>query len=269
MPQITSFTVSTQAVRLDSSQPATFAREKEARNPAFSNLSAAAFAAGAKRNSVSILSAVLAVLLLAAIYAYLNQQQAPQAPVVVGPHINLTQMAQQDKNVTKQPVQQYVPKKNASTQPPNTSSQPPGNAGAPSGNQAQPSSAAPQAQQNNSSSSGSQGGQNGTAPPAGQGAPQQNSAAGAEAQQQFVRFSSFLSSEGASLEGFCQSMKGGLYRVAYTEYSGMDCRTYDDVQGYSVSADFPSSCSSVPCCYNAPSKQFSRLYESFECGFYS
>ena len=236
-----------QAVKLDASQAATFAKTEKSRNPAFSNLSAAAVAAGARKNQLPLL-AIATVLLLLVAYLYFNQPPAPQAPVVVGPSINLSQLAQQGKNVTKQPVQQYVPKKNATPANPasQNSSLPQGNASAAPANQTTPNATLQQPLQNSSGSPGE-----GAAP------------------RQFVRFSSFLSSEGVTLGQFCQKMNGGLYHVDYTEYSGMDCRSYDDVQNYSLPADFPSTCSSVPCCYNAPSKQFSRLYESFECGFYS
>ena len=243
LPPVTSFTVSTQAVKLDTSQVATFVKTEQARNPAFSNLSAAAVASSARKNKLPLL-AILAVLLLSAAYLYFNQPQAPQAPVVVGPHINLTQLAQQDKSATKQPVQQYVQKKNTTPANPN-SSLPLENGSGVLGNKSTPSNATP-----------TQPKQNGSGAPGG--------GAG-----QFVRFSSFLSSEGVPLEQFCQNMGGGLYHVDYTEYSGMDCRSYDGMQNYSLPADFPPTCSSVPCCYNAPSKQFSRLYVSFECGLYS
>ena len=238
MPPATTFTIGTQQVTFGSAT-ATHGKPP-AGNPAFSNLASAAAGMTDKRNLLPILL-VIAVLLLAA-GLFISLSHAP-VPIVNGPRINLTNEQDKKINITKPPVLQNTTKKPAI---------PPANAS--KTNVAKPTPA-----QKNST----------TLPPI-QNFTQKSTApsGGQSSNPRFSRYSQFNSSESSPPSKFCQGNNAALYRVHYLEYTGPGCLNDRRNQSYAFPIDFPYACDAIPCCYNAASYEYSRLYDSFECGYY-
>ena len=234
LPPSATFTISTQQVPVSTQQQATVSPKAQPQpgNQAFSNLTSAA-AKEAAKHGISPLSIALIIIILILGTAYVLQSRSAQPPAIDGPHINVTQLQQQEKNVTKPPLVPQKPAQNA--------------AKTPSKNQTAPLPT------------------NKTQPKAPNNTVQQNQTP----LQQFSRYSRFFSSEGTPPSQFCQGRDAALYRVHYFQYSGSDCITGTGQGSYSSPLDFPYACDAIPCCYNSVSKEYSRLYDQFECGFYS
>jgi len=236
----TTFTFGTQQVTFGAAQaaPAPGKAVPTTTNPAFSNLMAAAAGMAGKRNMLPIIAAV-AILLFAV--GYIIQSQSPAVPAT-GQQINLTKLQQQEKNVTK-PVVPAAPKPVSKNTTNKSVATPPKN---PVQNTTKPAS------------------QNATTPPPPP--KQQNQSPGGN--QQFSRYSLFLTSSGDPPSKFCQNQNAALFRVHYVEYSGTGCGAENGKEGYISPTNFPYACGSIPCCYNDAAKGISRLYNIFECGYY-
>ncbi|MFA6213652.1 MAG: hypothetical protein WC717_00035 [Candidatus Micrarchaeia archaeon] len=70
------------------------------------------------------------------------------------------------------------------------------------------------------------------------------------------------------LSWFCGDRGMEFYRMHWKDYYGGDCSSEKGIEGYvNMTGYVATGCTLLPCCINGPYKEYSRLYDYFECGY--
>ncbi|MCX8174693.1 MAG: hypothetical protein N3E51_00605 [Candidatus Micrarchaeota archaeon] len=97
--------------------------------------------------------------------------------------------------------------------------------------------------------------------------PPQNNTTAVQEQVHFNKSRSFQWDRGLTPRKFCRVNNMTFWRAHYSEFWGAQCVTEKNRRGNSTAEEFESRCTYLPCCFTAPSLEYSYYYDSFDCGY--